>query len=168
MLNIVHVCYLHFTLLFLFNWSLNDQGCRYAIKHHNFLSIYLSISFSDEFYNQDAVTRFWTYFYNLKPDTGSNTGPNVNKHNPWFTQFWQDMFNCRIDLGTCDLNRDLQGMVPDSDVYVPFTLMAVDAVIRGVQQATQTYCGGAQLCSELLNREDDKLYLCKQIYFYLI
>ena len=38
---VVHDCYLHFALLFLFNCALKNQGCRCAIKHH--LSIYLSI-----------------------------------------------------------------------------------------------------------------------------
>ena len=35
---VVHVCYLNFAVLFLFNCALHDQGCRSAIKHP--ISIY--------------------------------------------------------------------------------------------------------------------------------
>ncbi|XP_045174045.2 metabotropic glutamate receptor-like isoform X2 [Mercenaria mercenaria] len=108
--------------------------------------------------NKDDVINFYNKMFMLKPDTGSNSGDaNVNLYNPWFTKFWEEAFECSFAAATCDLaDQKLEDKIDRSDPYVPFTLMAVDAIIRGVKEAAQTKCGNIHVCSNLLNPDKSR------------
>lgn len=108
--------------------------------------------------NMNDVDEFYTRFSQWKPDQGSSTtNENINTHNPWFNEYWQNKFSCRLDLGNCNVaSQSLQGRVNQTDPLVPFTLMAVDAIVRGAAAAITSQCSDGSLCSELLNRRDSR------------
>ena len=94
--------------------------------------------------NAQDVSQFYDAFRNMKPAD--------NTHNPTFKQFWEEKFGCSLSDGSCDVaNQNLADI--GEDPYVPFTLMAVDAIISGTKDASMQYCNGIHLCSEMLNRE---------------
>lgn len=94
--------------------------------------------------NAQDVSQFYDAFRNMKPAD--------NTHNPAFKQFWEEKFGCSLSGGSCDVaNQNLADI--GEDPYVPFTLMAVDAIISGTKDASMEYCNGIHLCSEMLNRE---------------
>lgn len=116
--------------------------------------------------NAGDVQNFYNKLFLMEPDTGSNTGgANVNMYNPWFTKYWEETFECSFEAGTCDLaNQRLETKIDRSEAYVPFTLMAVDAIIRGVKAAAERRCGNIHVCSNLLNPGNSRgndLYNCK-------
>lgn len=116
--------------------------------------------------NAGDVQNFYDKLFLLEPDTGSNIGgANVNMYNPWFTKYWEEAFECSFEAGTCDLpNQRLEDKIERSEAYVPFTLMAVDAIIRGVKAAAERRCGNIHVCSNLLNPDNSRgndLYNCK-------
>lgn len=98
-----------------------------------------------------AVEEFRLYYGNLKPEN--------NKHNPWFNEYWQEKFNCylpgepRVYPVPCE--TDKQSLYDFSmDTYVPYTIMAVDAIIKGVDLARATQCPYAdKLCSGFINSD---------------
>lgn len=104
---------------------------------------------SEAYYNKNDVDEFWTSLWQWKPDTGSNAlNASVNTHNPWFAQLWSQVFNCTIT--SCNIaNQNLKNHLPAYDKTVPYTLLSVDAIIRGVRQAASS-CGD-HFCSNLLN-----------------
>jgi len=124
------------------------------------------------YYNSADVDSFWNDFFQMKPNTGINAGlPNVNSHNPWFTKFWEEKFGCTLGISgspnSCDVdNQNVQDTgINRFDTYVPYTLMAVDAVIRGIKDSSQKYCSAKHLCSQLLNRADGRgLHLYEGIF----
>lgn len=102
------------------------------------------------------VSEFWTRFFQLKPDSATTTPTaNVNSHNPWFAKFWENVFSCRLDQSTCDVdNQNLMAEIPnyrEMDNMVSYTLMAVEAIIRGTRAASQQFCQNDHLCSDILN-----------------
>jgi len=72
---------------------------------------------------------------------------------------------CRLDLvtGGCNVaNQNLASLNLPQDLYTPYTLMAVDAIIRGVKEAARKYCLSDKPCSDLLNVDrETKLFNCK-------
>ncbi|KAL3856568.1 hypothetical protein ACJMK2_011303 [Sinanodonta woodiana] len=95
------------------------------------------------------VSRFYNYLYSLKPSSNAY-------NNKWFTEFWENTFECSINsnnyVRVCNTSmEDLRTKAP-TDMYVPYTLMAVDAVMKGVKVATAQYCQQQySLCSDLMN-----------------
>ncbi|KAL4223422.1 hypothetical protein ACF0H5_016892 [Mactra antiquata] len=108
---------------------------------------------ADSYSNRGDVSTFYSNLFLMEPDSGNNIdGLGVNTYNPWFTTFWEETFECNFAAGTCDLpNQRLEDVVDRTDPYVPYTLMAVDAIIRGVKNAALAKCGNIHLCSNLLN-----------------
>ena len=109
---------------------------------------------TDSYYNSNDVEAFYSYIRNLKPA--------ANTYNPYFAKFWEQKFKCSLAAGDCDLTKDLSDI--GRDPYVPFTLMAVDAIISGTKAASLHYCKGIHLCSELLNRDESRgvnIWNCK-------
>lgn len=125
-----------------------------------------SYLFTEDYGNRGDVSAFYSNLFLMEPDNGNSLGGvGVNTYNPWFTTFWEEAFGCNFAAGTCDLaNQRLENLVDRSDPYVPFTLMAVEAIINGVKNAAMAKCGGIHLCSNLLNPEKSRgtdLYNCK-------
>lgn len=122
----------------------------------SFCTLKLYFEFAGFYPNVNDVSEFWARFFQLKPDSTS-TAPtaNVNSHNPWFAEFWEEMFNCRLDQNGCDVdNQNLNTRMPahrEMDNLVSFTLMAVQAIIRGTRAASQQFCQNDHLCSDILN-----------------
>ena len=107
------------------------------------------------------MTKFYEDFRSMKPGTGAGQ----NNYNPFFQKFWEEEFSCSFDGGTCDITSNNLNHIGE-DSYVPFTLMAVEAIIRGTKAASQRYCSGIHVCSELLNRDESrglKIWNCKYI-----
>ena len=121
------------------------------ILYHFFLAL-------GSYPNVGDVTAFWNDFYKMKPDTASpSSSSDVNTHNPWFAELWEKTLGCRIDLNTCDpANQDLRSEILSDDPMVPFTLMAVDAIIRGTKAASMSQCGSEFVCSQLLNIKESR------------
>lgn len=97
--------------------------------------------------NGADVDLFYNHFRRMKPAD--------NTYNPFFAQFWEQKFNCSLAAGTCNVTIQSLSDV-GSDPYVPFTLMAVDAIIKATKDASEQYCNGIHLCSELLNRDESR------------
>ena len=114
---------------------------------------------TDDYPNSDDVRQFYRDFRAMKPGSGAGQ----NNYNPFFRAFWEAKFSCSFEGGTCDISNKNLDDVPE-DPYVPFTLMAVEAIIRGTKAASMRYCGGIHVCSELLNRDESrglKIWNCK-------
>ncbi|KAK3587263.1 hypothetical protein CHS0354_034407 [Potamilus streckersoni] len=95
------------------------------------------------------VNRFYSYLNSLKPATNT-----YNKK--WFTEFWENTFECNIEhnmyLRDCNTSKEDLGTKGLTDMYVPYTLMAVDAIMKGVKTATAQFCQQQySLCSDLMN-----------------
>ncbi|WAR03385.1 GRM2-like protein [Mya arenaria] len=132
------------------SWGKNTDVIQ-GLTAENSITVMLN---TESYENLADVDEFWNYFYSLKPGSSTTTSRN----NPWFNQFWEEMFDCRIDLNTCDIpNQNLRTKVPKGDTYIPFTLMAIDSIIRGVRDAATKYCGNVRPCSDLLNIDRDTL-----------
>jgi hypothetical protein len=102
----------------------------------------------------DDLVQFMGYFSNLTPQT--------NPDNPWFREYWSDIFQCYF-LGVpnpknynrlCD---DMQGSLGSTelDVYVPYTIRAVDAILNGIDKARREIChlSSDGLCDGLFKGE---------------
>jgi hypothetical protein len=95
---------------------------------------------------QNDVNAFYAYLDNLKP--------SQNLGNPWYEQWWRSKVDCVTgDLATCEASKSLMGRNV-RDVYTPFTLMAVNAIKKGVEAVSSSECGDTNdlLCSNLLNQ----------------
>ena len=96
----------------------------------------------------DAFTNYWK---NLKPVNQLQTTLFTN---PWFVQYWENTWGCKVSgtgKDTCDLNTQ---KVKDTEIdpYVPYTIIAVRAIIEGVFQAAKEACTGMyELCTYLMN-----------------
>ncbi|KAJ8312617.1 hypothetical protein KUTeg_009990, partial [Tegillarca granosa] len=91
------------------------------------------------------VERFYTYFDNLKPRN--------NSWNPWFKAYWDGILGCDQNR-VCDENVDTIAGRYSRDVYVPYTLMAVKAVIDGVRAKANEICTQNDMCSKFLNERN--------------
>ena len=98
-----------------------------------------------------AYRTFKSYYEALKPGD--------SKYNPWFNEYWQEKFNCylpgqpRNNRIACDLGS--QSLADSAmDPYIPYIIMAVDAIIKGVELARQNQCPFAsELCSRFANNQ---------------
>ena len=82
--------------------------------------------------------------------------PNNNSANPWFNEFWEEMFNCslggRTNVEKCDLDNQVlsQSERYDQGTFVSFTIDAVYAFAHAIYNMQQDYCpGGRGLCTEI-------------------
>ena len=99
-----------------------------------------------------TVDDFRYDFNKLKPET--------NTYNPWFKEYWQQRFDCYLPgeprnryRTECDTStQSLEGF--SLDTYVPYTIRAVDAVLKGIEAARYTQCPGTRaLCSGFINND---------------
>lgn len=93
------------------------------------------------------VERFYSYFDGLKPSN--------NTWNKWFRDYWEGILGCgesgsRICVESVDT---IQGRY-SRDVYVPYTLMAVKAVINGIRAKADEICAQDDMCSKFLNERN--------------
>lgn len=132
------------------SWGRDPAVISTVVSAENAITLEMDTSM---LFNFNDVTDFWTDFFQMLPNNGSNSGqPRVNSYNPWFSKFWEDKFKCSFALATCNVtDQNLRDVMDGSDAYVPFTLLAVDAIIKGVTNASITVCGDIHLCSNLLN-----------------
>ncbi|KAK6192482.1 hypothetical protein SNE40_003940 [Patella caerulea] len=106
------------------------------------------------------VEEFKAHWAGLRPD--ARTDGVVN---PWLMEYFQQEYNCRFDIngaGKCNttVNRLSDDVI---DVYVPYTIMAVEAIIKGVKAAAEEKCSGNNLCSDLLNLENQGTVIYEKI-----
>ncbi|XP_071094247.1 metabotropic glutamate receptor 3-like [Haliotis cracherodii] len=107
-------------------------------------SIVVSLS-TDPLYT-NAINAFKNYWYDLKPN---NSTSGID--NKYLTKYWEERFNCEVDGTSNACVLATQSLRDELDVYVPYTIMAVDAIIRGVYNAATKACNIYDLCSDLLN-----------------
>ena len=81
--------------------------------------------------------------------------PNNNSANPWFNEYWEEMFNCslggRMNVEECDLDNQVlsQSERYDQGILVSFTIDAVYAFTHAIHNMQQDHCpGGRGLCPE--------------------
>ena len=93
-------------------------------------------------------TSFKQYFTSLKP---TNHSLRVN---PWFEEFWETQFNCRMSESACR-SRSLKDMDMRIDDKVPFVIDAVYAFAHGLDAMYKSFCPARNgLCPELMRRFD--------------
>ena len=87
--------------------------------------------------------------------------PKNNSANPWFNEFWEEMFNCslggRSDVEECDLDsqRLSQSMLYDQGTFVSFTIDCVYAFAHAIHNMQQDHCPGTRgLCPEILEESN--------------
>ena len=96
-----------------------------------------------------GLNDFSRYFETLHPDT--------NTHNPWFKQYWMDKFKCNLPgeprkySSACNTTkqtlRDVQ-----MDPFVPYTIKAVDAITKGIDDARKERCPNSNnMCTNFVN-----------------
>lgn len=90
------------------------------------------------------VAKFYQYLNTLKP--------SQNTWNPWFRTYWNDKLQCATRI--CSEASDSLNGRYNPDVYIPYTIIAVRAIIEGVKAAAIEACGVNDLCSILLNQEN--------------
>ena len=93
---------------------------------------------------------FDEYFLSLHPSKN-------NTRNPWFNEYWEEIFNCslggRKDIGDCDLDNQVQSRENGylQNTFLPFVIDAVYAFAHALHQMQQDHCPGSEgLCREIL------------------
>lgn len=81
----------------MFIWVGSDGWSEKLTMLHESYTEALYGSFTTFFY-APAVPRFDAYFRALKPSTSKN---------PWFSEFWEQQFNCSFEARTCDESKDI-------------------------------------------------------------
>ncbi|XP_067683879.1 metabotropic glutamate receptor 3-like [Haliotis asinina] len=132
-----------FTFLGTSLWGTSDLYLNNAYAAAN-NSIVVSKS-TDPLYT-DAVNAFKNYWNNLKPNDKSSGIDNT-----YLTEYWEDRFNCKVGGTSNACVLATQSLRDDLDASVPYTIMAVDAIIRGIYAAAKKACTVYDLCSDLLN-----------------
>ena len=106
-------------------------------------------------HSQDVVEDFEDDFEDLTPSTSI--------YSPWFTEYWEEHFQCyfpgsaNVNSPTvCNTNlQSLSGVAIDP--YVPFAIMAVDALLAGISEARDNECSQTSgLCSAFLDTDEAK------------
>ncbi|XP_050409339.2 metabotropic glutamate receptor [Patella vulgata] len=122
-------------------------------------SIIMSHVVSDPLYT-GYMNEFKTHWTGLRPDALTD-----GVVNPWLMEYFQQENNCRFDLsGASKCNTTINKFKGDDiDVYVPYTMMAVEAIIKGVKAAAEEKCSGNNLCSDLLNLENQGTVIYEKI-----
>ena len=103
-----------------------------------------------------VIDSFMNYFLNLDPTD------DVNLQNPWFAEFWEREFNCRLDdsnatrRAACAKHRLYHSTGRNrpikQDLKVPFVLDAVNTLAAGIRQLQLELCPNISkgVCSEML------------------
>ena len=114
---------------------------KYYNLVHGMLSTIPRVSLSEEFDK---------YFLSLHPSN--------NSANPWFNEYWEEIFNCslgnRKDVPKCDLDNQIQSK-EDSGYYqnnfLPFVIDAVYAFAHAIHNMQQDHCPEQRgLCPEIV------------------
>ena len=118
---------------------------KYNIITYGSLSTIPQVRLSEEFDE---------YFLSLHPSKN-------NTRNPWFNEYWEEIFNCslggRKNVEDCDLDNQIQlkdkgGYVQSS--FVPFVIDAVYAFAHAVHNMQKDNCPGSKgLCSKILETQ---------------
>jgi metabotropic glutamate receptor 2/3 len=88
--------------------------------------------------------------------------PSNNSANPWFDEYWEEMFNCslgvrRINVEECDLENQVlsQSKSYSHVTHVSLTTDAVYAFAHAIHKMQQDLCpGGRGLCTEILDQSN--------------
>ena len=100
---------------------------------------------------------FDTYFQNLNPFN--------NIQNPWFAEYWQNVFNCSLNLSTqpswlplCNTTLTIgpaRGYSQNSKVS--FTIDAVYAFAYAINNLQQDMCSGYEICDEIVDHSSGRV-----------
>lgn len=95
---------------------------------------------------------FFEDFLQMKPADAS--------YNPWFSEFWQNTFDCNL-VGSdnfitgredCDVTSQSLLNRIQQDEYLPYTIMATQAMIAGIKGAAMKECQQVyEMCSAFMN-----------------
>lgn len=97
--------------------------------------------------------KFKNYFTSLKP------GTNRTKVNPWFDEFWEMKFGCRLqnNESSCSKNYSLAASDVRIDDKVPFLIDAVYAFAYGLDKMYKRMCEAQNgLCQRMLKEFERK------------
>ena len=88
--------------------------------------------------------------------------PRNNRANPWFNEYWEEIFNCslggRNDVMDCDLDNQVisESQSYDQGLLVSFTIDAVYAFAHALHNMQQDHCpSGRGLCLEILEESNN-------------
>ncbi|KAM6985170.1 metabotropic glutamate receptor 5-like [Aplochiton taeniatus] len=108
--------------------------------------------------NSAYVTWFDDYFLKLQPD--------INLRNPWFPEFWQERFQCRLQghaqesskyNRTCDWRESLRHQYVQ-DTKMGFVINAIYSMAHGLHEMQRSLCPGYQgLCEAMRPIDGRKL-----------
>ena len=125
------------------SWG-NNEPLQYNRLIHGLLSTVVEVPPNKEFED---------HFLSLHPSN--------NSANPWFNEYWEEMFNCslggRSDADKCDLDNQAlsQSMLYDQGTFVSLTIDAVYAFAHAIHNMQQDHCpGGRGLCPEILEESN--------------
>ena len=85
----------------------------------------------------------------------TSLNPRNNPSNPWFMEYWEQIFGCSLSPGPEKCNLDDQMISPNTTNYSQFPqvsliINAVYAVAHAIQNMIHTQCTSEDLCSEIL------------------
>ena len=114
---------------------------KYYNLVHGMLSTIPRVSLSEEFDK---------YFLSLHPSN--------NSANPWFNEYWEEIFNCslgnRKDVPKCDLDNQIQSKENSGyyqNDFLPFVIDAVYAFAHAIHNMQQDHCPEHRgLCPEIV------------------
>jgi hypothetical protein len=127
-----------------FLWVASDSwGTKKESVSSNNLAAEGAITFSPKSFN---IRGFSEYFKQLRPQT--------NKRNPWFTEFWEDEFNCTIDQEVVYSNRPRLQNRPlctgeeqlniTQDGFIHFVIDSVFVMAHALHNLIQSHCKNLQ------------------------
>ena len=95
----------------------------------------------------NPIQEFDDYFTSLNPRN--------NPQNPWFAEFWENLFECNLGMSPglvdCDLdNQTINATSYTQFVQVPLVIDAVYTFAHSIQNLIDAECPNGDLCSKIL------------------